>query len=357
MVKKTDKMRNTLIATFTVFSCSVIALYGNAQSTTAKASKFVMVIHGGAGTIEKRFMTPEKETAYTAALTEALQKGYALLKQGSSSVDAVQAAINVMENSPLFNAGKGAVFTHDGKNELDASIMDGKTLKAGAVAGVTNIKNPVNAARAVMERSEHVMMVGKGAEQFAAANGCDTVPASYFFTQERWDQLQRTIKKEEQSPAAFNDIDPSNSDIYGISEKDKKFGTVGAVALDKKGNLAAGTSTGGMTNKRYGRVGDAPIIGAGTYCNNATAGISCTGWGEYYIRQAAASRMSALIEFKNLPINDAAKQVIGEIGKMGGNGGIIGLDASGKIAMEFNTSGMYRGAVDENGKISVSFYR
>ena len=319
-----------------------------------KATKYVMVIHGGAGTIEKSLMTPEKEQAYTEALTQALQSGYDLLKEGKSSIDAVQATINVLENSPLFNSAKGAVFTHDGKNELDASIMDGETLKAGAVAGVTNIKNPINAARAVMEKSEHVMMMGRGAEQFAAENGCDTVPPSYFFTQERWDQLQRALNKDGEGNEAFN---PRNSKISGVSDSDKKFGTVGAVALDKKGNLAAGTSTGGMTNKKYGRVGDSPIIGAGTYCNNATAGISSTGWGEYYIREVAAHRMSSLMELKGLPITDAAKQVIDEIGKMGGDGGIIGLDKAGNIAMEFNTSGMYRGTVDENGKISIYIYK
>lgn len=327
------------------------------RPATSEGTRYIMVIHGGAGTIEKELMTPEKEKAYTDALTAALEAGYHLLKEGRSSLDAVQAAINVMEDSPLFNAGKGAVFTHDGKNELDASVMDGQTLKAGAVAGVTNIRNPVNAARAVMEKSEHVMMVGRGAEQFAAANGCDTVPPSYFFTQERWDQLQRTIREEEKGRAAYNDFNPRDSKIYGVAEREKKFGTVGAVALDKNNNLAAGTSTGGMTNKRYGRVGDSPIIGAGTYCNNATAGISCTGWGEYYIRAVAAYRMSSLIELKHLSVEDAAKQVIAEIGEMGGDGGIIGLDRSGKVAMAFNTSGMYRGTVDENGNISVYIYK
>ena len=336
-----------LVAGITLASCQ----QPQAQN---KATKYVMVIHGGAGTIEKSSMTPEKEKAYTEALTLALQSGYNLLQEGKSSLDAVQATINVMENSPLFNAGKGAVFTHDGKNELDASIMDGETLKAGAVTGITTIKNPINAARAVMEKSEHVMMMGRGAEQFAAMNGCDTVPPSYFFTQERWDQLQRAIKQEKGDNTAF---DPRRSKISGVSDADKKFGTVGAVALDKKGNLAAGTSTGGMTNKKYGRIGDSPIIGAGTYCNNATAGISCTGWGEYYIREVAANRMSSLMELKNLPVQDAARQVIEEIGKMGGDGGIIGLDKSGNIAMEFNTSGMYRGTVDENGKISIYIYK
>lgn len=349
-------MKNIFKTLMLTFSCGFL-LSCNGQSADGQATKYVMVIHGGAGTIEKRFMTLEKEQAYMQALTEALQKGYDLLQAGKSSLDAVQAAVNVMEDSPLFNAGKGAVFTNDGKNELDASIMDGQTLKAGAVAGVRNIKNPIDAARAVMEKSEHVMMVGRGASQFAAANGCDTVSESYFFTQERWDQLQRTIQKEEAGRAAFHDVDIRKSPISGISEADKKFGTVGAVALDKNGNLAAGTSTGGMTNKRYGRVGDSPIIGAGTYCNNATAGISCTGWGEYYVREVAANRVSALIELKGLSVVDAAKQVIDEIGKMGGDGGIISLDKSGKVAMEFNTSGMYRGTVDENGKIEVYIYK
>ena len=350
-------MKNIFKTISLVVSCSIILLSCNNQPVETQNTKYVMVIHGGAGTIEKQHMTPEKEQAYQAALKEALQKGYDLLQEGKSALDAVGAAVNVLENSPLFNAGKGAVFTNEGKNELDASIMDGQTLKAGAVAGVTTIKNPINAARAVMDKSEHVMMVGKGAEQFAAANGCDTVPASYFFTQERWDQLQRTIQEEEHGRAAFNDTEIRKSKISGISDADKKFGTVGAVALDQNGNLAAGTSTGGMTNKRYGRVGDSPIIGAGTYCNNATAGISCTGWGEYYIREVAANRVSALIELKNLSVVDATKQVIEEIGEMGGDGGIITLDRSGKVAMEFNTSGMYRGTVDENGKIAVYIYR
>lgn len=327
------------------------------SSMDKQETKYVMVIHGGAGTIDKNSMTSEKEQAYREVLTQALQTGYDLLSKGAPSLDAVQATINVMENSPLFNAGKGAVFTHDGKNELDASIMDGNTLKAGAVAGVTNIKNPINAARMVMEKSEHVMMVGKGAEQFASANGCDTVPASYFFTPERWDQLQRTIHEEENGRAALREINPQDRKLSQAEDADKKFGTVGAVALDNRGNLAAGTSTGGMTNKRFGRVGDSPIIGAGTYCNNATAGISCTGWGEYYIREVAAHRMSDLIELKHISVQDAAKQVIAEIGKMGGDGGIIGLDRSGNAAMEFNTSGMYRGTVDEDGKISVYIYK
>lgn len=334
----------------------LIMISTNAQ-TRAKDKKIVMVIHGGAGTISKKHMTPEKERAYNEALTKALEHGYKKIQEGYSALDAVEAAVNVLEDSPLFNAGKGAVFTNEGKNELDASIMDGATLKAGAVAGVTIVKNPINAARAVMEKSEHVMMVGRGAELFALKNGCDTVSPSYFFTQERWNQLQRTIKKEEGERAAFTDEEIRNSRIAGISDADAKFGTVGAVALDKNGNLAAGTSTGGMTNKRYGRVGDSPIIGAGTYCNNLTAGISCTGWGEYYIRSVAANRVSALIELKGLTVVDATKQVIDEIGGMGGDGGIITLNKEGEVAMEFNTDGMYRGVVDEDGKISVYIFK
>lgn len=341
-----------------ILSVNVLLLSScNSHKNVQDSTKYMLVIHGGAGTIEKKFMTPEKEEAYTLALTAALQKGYEQIKAGKTSLDAVEAAINVLEDCPLFNAGRGAVFTHDGKNELDASIMDGKTLKAGAVAGVTTIKNPINAARAVMEKSAHVMMIGRGAELFAMENGCDTASAAYFFTQERWDQLQRTKREEETGRAAYTESEIRANRIAGISELDKKFGTVGAVALDKMGNLAAGTSTGGMTNKRYGRVGDSPIIGGGTYCNNQTAGISCTGWGEFYIREVAAHRVSSLIELKKMSVEQAVKQVIDEIGKMGGDGGIISLDKSGNVAMEFNTSGMYRGTVDEHGKITVHIYK
>ena len=341
-----------------ILSVNVLLLSScNSHKDVQDSTKYMLVIHGGAGTIEKKFMTPEKEEAYTLALTAALQKGYEQIKAGKTSLDAVEAAINVLEDCPLFNAGRGAVFTHDGKNELDASIMDGKTLKAGAVAGVTTIKNPINAARSVMEKSAHVMMIGRGAELFAMENGCDTASAAYFFTQERWDQLQRTKREEETGRAAYTESEIRANRIAGISELDKKFGTVGAVALDKMGNLAAGTSTGGMTNKRYGRVGDSPIIGGGTYCNNQTAGISCTGWGEFYIREVAAHRVSSLIELKKMSVEQAVKQVIDEIGKMGGDGGIISLDKLGNVAMEFNTSGMYRGTVDEHGKISVHIYK
>lgn len=339
-----------LFASITMVSCND-SEQSTADDTELSGPKYVMVIHGGAGTISQSSMTPEREQAYHEGLTEALQNGYNAINEGKSALDAVEAAILSLEDNPLFNAGKGAVFTHDGKNELDASIMDGRDQNAGAVAGLTNIKNPILAARMVMEESQHVMMVGRGAELFVTSLGMDTVPSSYFFTQQRWDALQRAIKAEQVDKAAFNQQE------YDQHPDDRKFGTVGAVALDQEGNLAAGTSTGGMTNKRYGRVGDAPIIGAGTYANNETVGVSCTGWGEFYIRTVAANRVSSLMELKGLNVKEASKQVIEEIGDLGGTGGLISLDKSGKVAMEFNTSGMYRGTVDEDGNISIQIFK
>ena len=339
---------------FSFILCLLAAVF-SLQTASAQQKKYVLVIHGGAGTITKAKMTPEKEKAYIAALTEALKTGYQSLQGGKTSLDAVEATIHVLENSPLFNAGKGAVFTHDGRNELDAAIMNGKTLEAGAVAGVTTIKNPISAARAVMEKSEHVMMVGQGAEQFAKEAGIETVDPKYFWTKERWEGLQQAIK--EDSAKAVLDHDQKTSARFGTINRDYKFGTVGCVALDKAGNLAAGTSTGGMTNKKYGRVGDAPIIGAGTYCNNATAGISCTGWGEFYIRNVVAKSISDLMEYKGLGVAEAAKIVLDKVGKMGGDGGLIALDKKGNIAMPFNTEGMYRGAVTADGKIEVQIYK
>lgn len=328
-----------------IFTC--MAVYGQ--------KKYVMVIHGGAGTILKKNMTPEKEAAYIADLTKALQRGYEVIQAGKTSMDAVEAAIHVMEDSPLFNAGKGAVFTHDGKNEMDAAVMDGKTLSAGSVAGVTVIRNPISAARAVMEKSEHVMMVGAGAEAFAKQAKLEIVDPSYFYTKERWDGLQKAIQ--EDSVKTVLDHGSKKSMKLGTINKDYKFGTVGAVALDKSGNLAAGTSTGGMTNKRYGRVGDAPIIGAGTYANNATAGISCTGWGEFYIRNVVAHDISAMMEYKKMSVADASKAVLDKVGKMGGDGGLIAMDKQGHVAMPFNTEGMYRGTVTAEGKIEVLIYK
>jgi beta-aspartyl-peptidase (threonine type) len=325
------------------------------QAAIAQQKKYVLVIHGGAGTILKANMPPEKEAAYRAALTEAMQAGYNALQSGKSSLDAVEITIHVLENSPLFNAGKGAVFTHDGRNELDASIMNGKTLEAGAVAGVTTIKNPISAARAVMEKSAHVMMVGPGAELFAKEAGLEIVDPKYFWTEERWQGLQRARKAD--SLKAILDRNQKSSSSLGAQNDDGKFGTVGCVALDKAGNLAAGTSTGGMTNKKYGRVGDAPIIGAGTYCNNSTVGISCTGWGEFFIRAVVAKSVADLMEYKEMNVVQASKTILDKVGKMGGDGGLIALDKKGNIAMPFNTEGMYRGSVTADGKIEVQIFK
>lgn len=333
---------------------SLFMLLALAVNVSAQ-KKYVMVIHGGAGTILKKNMSAEKEAAYIAVLTQALQAGYTQIKAGKTSLDAVEATIHVLENDPHFNAGKGAVFTHDGRNELDAAIMDGKTLMAGAVAGVTTIKNPISAARAVMEKSEHVMLVGAGADLFAKEVGLEIVDPKYFWTKERWEGLQKAIK--EDSTKAVLDHGSKKSELFGVKNLDYKFGTVGCVALDKAGNLAAGTSTGGMTNKKYGRVGDAPIIGAGTYCNNETAGISCTGWGEFYIRNVVAKTISDLMEYKGLSVGEAAKIVLDKVGKMGGDGGLIALDKQGNMTMPFNTEGMYRGAITADGKIEVSIYK
>ena len=315
--------------------------------------KYVVVIHGGAGTILKKDMSSELEEQYRAKLKEALTQSYQKIKEGKSSLEAVEAAIVVMEDSPLFNAGKGAVFTSDGRNELDASIMYGKDKSAGAVAGLTVVKNPIKAAIAVMQKSEHVMMIGKGAEQFAKKEGLEIVNPKYFWTQHRWDALQKVKKAELKAnqPNAMN-----NSHYPSYYWVDKKFGTVGCVALDKDGNISAGTSTGGMTNKKYGRVGDAPIIGAGTYADK-NVGISGTGWGEFYIRTSAARTVAAKYEYQNKDVKTATQEVMLEIEKLGGDGGIIALDKNGNVAMTFNTEGMYRGTVTEDGEINIEIYK
>lgn len=310
------------------------------------------MIHGGAGTILKSSMTDEKESAYKAKLTEALKAGYAEIQKGSSSVDAVASSIMIMENSPLFNAGKGAVFTAEGKNELDASIMYGKDKSAGAIAGVHTIKNPIKAAIAVMQKSEHVMLSGVGAEQFAKDQNLEIVDPKYFWTKDRWDGLQKLKQKETLKTTKK----VSQNTLPESYEIDQKFGTVGAVALDKNGNISAGTSTGGMTNKKYGRIGDAPIIGAGTYANKQV-GISATGWGEYFIRATAARTVAAKMEFQNKDVKTATQETIDEIGEMGGDGGMIALDKDGNIAMPFNTAGMYRGAITDKGEIIIEIYK
>lgn len=322
--------------------------------------KIVLVIHGGAGTILKKNMTPEKELAYQQKLTEALQAGYEKIKSGGTSIEAVQSAINVMEDSPLFNAGKGSVYTHEETQEMDASIMDGATKKAGAVAGVSTIKNPINAAIAVMAKSEHILLCGKGAEAFASINGIEMADTSYFKSDMRLQQLKRV--QEEEKSVLDHDGDQGSVDSSAIEfnvefPEDKKFGTVGAVALDKNGNIAAGTSTGGMTNKRYNRVGDSPIIGAGTYANNQTCGVSCTGHGEYFIRNVVAYDMSALMEYKGLSVSEAGETVIQKQEEFGGKGGLIGLDQTGNVTMSFNTEGMYRGYITESGNIYIGIYQ
>jgi beta-aspartyl-peptidase (threonine type) len=318
--------------------------------------KYILVVHGGSGTMPKENMTPNIEKEYRSILKKALQEGYNVLNAGKSSLDGVQAAIHVLENSPLFNAGKGSVFANSGKNEMDAAIMDGSNLKAGTVSSISVIKNPIDAARAVMDQTEHVMLSGAEADKFAEEAGCEAVDSSYFYTEERWKQLIIAKTKAQPKTSSLNNIEELKT-IFGTKDLDFKIGTVGGVALDKDGNLAAGTSTGGMTNKRYGRIGDSPIIGAGTYANNLTAGISCTGWGEYFIRTVAAHRVSALVEFGNKTLDEAAHQVINEIDEMGGDGGLIALDKNGNISTPFSTEGMYRGMVDEHGNISVYIYK
>lgn len=323
-------------------------------ATSEKKNEFAIVLHGGAGTILKKNMTPEDEAAYVAKLEEAVRVGYEILNNGGSSLDAVEKTINVLEDSPLFNAGKGAVFTNDGKNELDASIMDGKTLDAGASASTTTVKNPINLARAVMEQSPHVMLSGKGAEQFAKEQGLELVDPSYFYTESRFKALERVKAAEEKEKGTARDKAAFLDPVI----KDSKFGTVGCVALDKNGNLAAGTSTGGMTNKRWGRIGDAPIIGAGTYANNATCAVSSTGWGEYFIRAMVAHDISALMEYKGLSLQDAAREVIQKkVPDLGGDGGIVAVDKNGNMVMEFNTEGMYRASMDASGNLVVGIYK
>lgn len=310
------------------------------------------VIHGGAGVIRRGSLTPEREKQYRAKLEEALLAGYTALKNGKSSLDAVEIAIRILEDSPLFNAGKGAVFTHDGKNELDSSIMDGKTLAAGAVASVHHVKNPITLARAVMEKSPHVMLVGDGAEKFAKEQNIELVDEKYFWTQERWDSLQKVLR-EEKEKAAGKKVSEFAADL-----PQNRFGTVGAVALDKDANIAAGTSTGGMTNKRWGRVGDSPIIGAGTYANNNTCGISATGSGEYFIRLGVARDVSALMEYRAIPVQQAVDLVIKrKLQDLGGDGGVIAMDKFGNIGISFNSEGMFRGYIDSDGKPVIEIYK
>lgn len=305
---------------------------------------FGIAVHGGAGTIAAAEMTPTREKAYRAALEDGLKRGHAVLKAGGSALDAVDAAVRSLEDHPLFNAGRGSVFNADGQHEMDASIMDGGTLKAGAVAGVHNVKNPIGLARRVMERSPHVLISGMGAFEFAHQERIPLEDDDYFFDQFRYDQWQRT----------------KGTDIYQLdhNDGDRKFGTVGAVALDAHGHLAAATSTGGMTNKRWQRIGDSPIIGAGTYANDRTCAVSCTGHGESFIRAVAAHDVSALVEYKGLSLEEAVRVVVHEkLPPLDGEGGLIAIDRSGRTVLDFNSSGMYRGHCGADGVLHTAIFR
>ena len=308
--------------------------------------KFTIAVHGGAGTISKKSMTPEKEAAYLKALNDAINAGYDILEKKGNALDAVNAAVIELENNSLFNAGKGSVFTNTGTHEMDASIMDGKDLSAGAVAAVKNVRNPIELAYTIMKKSEHVFLIGNGAEEFAKQNGIAFESDEYFYSEFRYKQL---LKAQEDNKTALD---------HNVNVDDKKFGTVGAVACDANGNLAAATSTGGMTNKQFGRVGDSPIIGIGTYANNKTCAISCTGHGEPFIKAVAAYDVSCLMEYKGLSLEEAMKIVVmDKLMKIDGEGGMIGVDANGNASLIFNCEGMYRGFCSSDGKREVAIYK
>ncbi len=332
-------MRPTSVTTFTaVLLMTAISATSSADAETKRP--LAIAIHGGAGVIAREQLGPDDGASYRAGLAEALDAGYAVLERGGSSLDAVTTAVRILEDNPLFNAGRGAVLTHDGHAELDASIMTGHDLKAGAVAGVKRIRHPIDLARKVMEDSPHVMLYGTGAEEFASSRGFDFVPNEFFITPQRKRQLDRVLQGRTQ---------PRN-ELSGL-------GTVGAVAIDSVGNLAAATSTGGMTNKRWGRIGDAPIIGAGTYANNASCAVSATGHGEYFIRSVVAYDVCALMEYKGYSLDQAAREVVkGKLVERGGEGGIIAVDRAGNVALEFNSPGMFRGMRDSAGKREIAIY-
>ena len=339
--------KNIFVSVLVTFCGLSSAVYAD-QNTANKGVKPAIAIHGGAGTITRANLTTEQEAKYRETLKQAVEAGYAALNNGATSLDAVVIAINILEDSPLFNAGKGAVYTYDEAHELDASIMDGKTLNAGAVAGVKQIKNPIDAARAVMDKSVHVMLSGEGAETFAIQQGLEKVDNRYFDTPFRHEALIKAKQKLEKDTSAWQRPEML----------DYKFGTVGAVALDKNGNIAAGTSTGGMTAKRFGRIGDSPVIGAGTYANNQSCAVSATGHGEYFIRYNVAADICARVAYSGVDLEQAANTVIHKVLKpAGGTGGIIAIDAKGNISMPFNTEGMYRASVDQQGKVSVGIYK
>ncbi len=312
---------------------------------------FSIVIHGGAGTIVKSDMTPELEKAYKIGLDKSLQQGFSILENGGSAINAVREAITLLEDNVLFNAGRGSVFTKKGVQEMDAAIMDGSNLAAGSVTGVRNVMNPIELAYEVMINSNHVFLSGKGANDFAIKQGLKLMSDEYFFSKFRYDQWKEIRDSDSYS------LDHTHQDLAELL-KDKKFGTVGAVACDQHGNIAAATSTGGMTNKQYGRIGDSPIIGAGTYANNKTCAISCTGHGEPFIRAVAAHDVNALMEYKGLSLQEAMNEVVHhKLIELKGEGGMIGVDANGNTAMVFNSTGMYRGMKNSNGEEKVGIYK
>jgi beta-aspartyl-peptidase (threonine type) len=320
---------------------AMLAVGCSATSAATPARTIALVIHGGAGTMPRAEMTAEREAQYREGLGSALDAGYAVLDTGGTALDAVSTVVRLLEDNPLFNAGKGAVLTHDGYAELDASIMDGRELRAGAVTGLRHIQHPIDLARAVMEKSPHVMLSGTGAEEFALTRGFAMLPNSWFETPARRSQLEKELQGRRERA-----YDPP------------ALGTVGAVALDRNGNLAAATSTGGMTNKRYGRIGDSPIIGAGTYANNSSCAVSATGSGEYFIRSVVAHDVCALVQYRGWPLAKAAQEVVQrKLVAMGGDGGIIALDPAGNVAMEFNSEGMFRGVRTGNGRREIAIYR
>ena len=313
----------------------------NAFPSPGRTSRFALALHGGAGDITPRNLPPDAQAACRAVLSGALETGRALLESGGRSLDVVQAVVGALEDSPWFNAGHGACFTHEGRNELDASIMDGRTGQAGAVAGVTTIRSPISAARAVLERSPYVLLIGRGAEEFALEDGLEIVDPAYFYTQHQFDKLESLRRSNAQQP----------------SKTPEKWGTVGAVALDTHGDLAAATSTGGMINKRFGRVGDSPIIGAGTYASNATCAVSATGHGEHFICSVAAYDIAALMEYKGLSVQAATEEVVlRKLVARSGEGGVIAVDKEGRIAMTFNSAGMYRASVSDASAPDVQIF-
>jgi beta-aspartyl-peptidase (threonine type) len=336
----------------------LVALVSVATLSPADAApKWAIVIHGGAGVIERKDLTPEQEAAYRESLTRAIGAGIAVLKTGGTSLDAVEATIVLMEDDPLFNAGRGAVFTAEGRNELDAAIMDGRTLAAGAVAGVTRTRHPISLARRVMEKSPHVMMIGAGADDFSREQGLEQVEPGWFYTERRWQSLEQVLK-EKRLPIPPKPAGIPTDTAKDVVHDEGKRGTVGVVALDASGNIAAGTSTGGLTGKRWGRVGDSPIIGAGTYASNSSCAASGTGTGEYFIRLTVAREICALVEYQRMGVQQAAEEVIQKkLTALGGDGGAIAITPDGEMAWSFNTSGMYRASAAEGRAVQVGIYK